>query len=97
MKLKSANLFNNDIPLFSGDHHHERVNIMRLCKDHISPLKNDIVYVGDAPWDLEATYKLGWGFIGIGERLKNIAEVWVADFWDTNWMGAPIKALHMTG
>jgi phosphoglycolate phosphatase-like HAD superfamily hydrolase len=97
MKLKSANLFNNDIQLFSGDHHHERVNIMKLCKDHISPLKNDIVYVGDAPWDLEATSKLGWGFIGIGERLKNIAEVWIADFLDTNWMEAPIKALHMTG
>ena len=96
MKLRSASLFNNNIPLFSGDHHHSRVNIMKLCKDHISPLNNYIVYVGDAPWDLEATYKLGWGFIGIGERLKGIAEVWISDFMDTNWMDAPNKALQLT-
>ena len=39
-----------------------------------------IVYIGDAEWDMQATHKLGWYFIGIGPRLKGKCEFWVEDF-----------------
>jgi phosphoglycolate phosphatase-like HAD superfamily hydrolase len=93
MKLHSADFSNGNIPLFSGDHHCERVNIMKLCKEHISPFGKNIVYVGDAPWDLKAAYELHWGFIGVGERLRSTAEVWILDYTDKNWPKSPDKAI----
>jgi beta-phosphoglucomutase-like phosphatase (HAD superfamily) len=94
MKLRSAGLFNRGIPLFSGDHHHERAKIMKLCRDHINPLGKKPVYVGDAQWDLEAARQLGWGFVGIGERLKDLAEVWIPHYADNNWTDALNKTLQ---
>ena len=43
---------------------------------------SEFVYVGDGEWDLEATEKLGWEFIGVGERLKGECDVWVPDLSD---------------
>lgn len=96
MKLHSAGFSNNNIPLFSGDHHHTRIGIMKACKEHISPYGKDTVYVGDCIWDLEAALELNWSFIGIGKRLKERAEVWISDYTDKNWKMAPNKALQRT-
>ena len=94
MKLQSAGFSTEKIPLFSGDHYYKRVSIMETCKKHISPCNDHIVYVGDGVWDLEAALVLGWGFIGIGERLKGKTEVWIADYSPEYWQTAPNKTLQ---
>lgn len=94
MKLQSAGIEIDKDILFSSDNHHERVGIMKLCKDYISPNNNNVVYVGDAEWDLVATETLQWGFVGIGERLKGKTNVWIKDFTDEKWLSAPKQALQ---
>jgi len=96
MKLRSAGFSIDETTLFSCDDHHERIGIMTCCQDRIARNCNDIVYVGDGEWDLEAAAKLQWGFIGIGARLKGKTEVWIEDFFSEHWPAAPQKALQRT-
>jgi phosphoglycolate phosphatase-like HAD superfamily hydrolase len=94
MKLQSAGFSFDETTLFSCDDHHERIGIMKCCKKRIAQNCNDIVYVGDGEWDLEAAAKLQWGFIGIGDRLKGKTEVWIEDYVSEYWQSAPDKALQ---
>ena len=94
MKLHSAGFSIDETTLFSCDDHHERIGIMKRCKNCIAPNCDDIVYVGDGQWDLEAAAKLQWGFIGIGERLKGKTDVWIEDFISEHWQSAPDLALQ---
>ncbi len=96
MKLHSAGFSIDETTLFSCDDHHERIGIMNCCKKRIAPNGNDIVYVGDGEWDLEAAANLRWGFIGIGDRLKGGTEVWIEDFSSEHWPSAPDMALRRT-
>lgn len=93
MKLQSAGFSIDESTLFSGDNHHDRVSIMKSCKNRIAPGSNKTVYIGDAEWDIEAAAQLKWGFIGIGEKLKGKAEVWIQDFTSGYWESALNKAL----
>ena len=80
MKLRHAGFNLKNMVLFSSDNSDERVEIMKKC---LSALGNDfhrVVYVGDAVWDIQATKKLGWHFIGVGPRLKGKCEFWVEDY-----------------
>jgi phosphoglycolate phosphatase-like HAD superfamily hydrolase len=94
MKLQSAGFSVDETTLFSCDDHHERIGIMECCKNRIAQNGNDIVYVGDGEWDLEAAAKLRWGFIGIGDRLKGKTEVWIEDYFSEHWQSAPDRALQ---
>jgi phosphoglycolate phosphatase-like HAD superfamily hydrolase len=94
MKLLSAGFSIDETTLFSCDDHYERVGIMKCCQQQIAQDCNDIVYVGDGEWDLEAAAKLRWGFIGIGARLKDKTEVWIEDFLPEHWQSAPDRALQ---
>ena len=96
MKLKSAGLSIDEDSLFTSDDHFQRVEIMKLCKSSISSDNENVVYVGDAEWDLEATKALKWGFVGIGDRLKGKTEVWIENFTSEEWESAPNKALQRT-
>lgn len=96
MKLRSAGFSFDEATLFSSDDHHERSGIMECCKNRIAQNCNDVVYVGDGEWDLEAAAKLRWGFIGIGDRLKGKTEVWIEDFISEHWPTAPEMALQRT-
>ena len=95
MKLGSAGFDVEEIPLFSGDHHYERMEIMKSCKDFISPHENSVVYIGDGIWDLQAAEKLNWGFVGIGESLRGKASVWTPNFISELWKSAPERALRL--
>ncbi len=95
MKLQSAGFTIDKTTLFSSDDHHERAGIMNCCKNSISPNSADVVYIGDAEWDVKAAVKLKWGFIGIGQRLKGKTDVWIEDFTSESWKSAPQKALQM--
>jgi len=96
MKLQSAGFSFDETTLFSCDDHHERIGIMKCCRNRIAQNCSDIVYVGDGEWDLEAAAKLQWGFVGIGDRLKGKTDVWIEDFFSECWGVAPQKALQMT-
>ena len=95
MKLESAGIDISGMPLFSCDQHLTRIGIMQRCNNHLNG-GSDVVYIGDGEWDRVASDKLNWGFVGIGERLSGVAEVWISDFNDPNWTMAPNKALERT-
>jgi phosphoglycolate phosphatase-like HAD superfamily hydrolase len=96
MKLDSAGVDIAGIPFFSSDDHIERSEIMKKCYRSMNMPSDcrDVVYVGDGLWDMTASCQLGWGFVGIGECLKNRADTWISDFQDPNWREAPDKTLQ---
>lgn len=95
MKLKQAGFDFDPATLFSSDDHHERVEIMLACRDHIDGSGGPIVYVGDAPWDQKATASLGWPLIATGPRLRDQAEIWIENFTSANWQNALSQALRL--
>lgn len=79
MKLSSAGYDYSGIPIASADEGHERTAIMKHCREKLDP-SIQTVYIGDGEWDLVATERLGWRFIGVGERLRGKCLEWVPDF-----------------
>ena len=80
MKLRHAGFNLRNTVLTSSDDSDKRVEIMEKCLFALGNNFQRIVYTGDAEWDIEATEKLGWHFIGVGPRLKGKCEFWVEDF-----------------
>ena len=69
LKLKLAGLDVFDLPLASSDDAMARTQIMHIAAQRTLAVETDerpvFTYVGDGPWDLEASQQLGWRFIGI--------------------------------
>ena len=80
MKLRYAGFNLRNTVLTSSDDGDERVVIMKKCQLALENCFHRTVYVGDAEWDMQATQKLGWHFIGVGPQLKGKCEFWVEDF-----------------
>lgn len=80
MKLRHAGFDLRNTVLFSSDDSDKRVEIMKKCLSALGNGFHRIVYIGDAVWDIQATKRLGWHFIGVGPRLKGKCECWVEDF-----------------
>ena len=80
MKLQHAGFNLKNTVLTSSDDSDKRVEIMEKCLFALGNNFQRVVYIGDAQWDIEATEKLGWHFIGVGTRLKGKCEFWVEDF-----------------
>lgn len=72
MKLRAAGLDFPEIPLVSSSDHHQRVEIMKLAEvrakgeSYVSR-----TYFGDGPWDQEASAKLGYNFVSVGNRIES--------------------------
>jgi phosphoglycolate phosphatase-like HAD superfamily hydrolase len=81
-KLLAAGFDIDGIPMKSSDDSSERIEIMRQCLSTMGNGHQRIWYVGDREWDIEATRRLGWNFIGIGPLIKGKCEKWVKDFGD---------------
>ena len=79
MKLDVAGFLGLNCPIASSDDAHSRTGIMEACASRMAFPIERFVYVGDAQWDLRAAEKLGWGFIGVGKRLKGKCDIWVPD------------------
>ncbi len=92
MKLRHTGFNFENTVLTSSDDADERVVIMKKCLSQLGHNFQRVVYIGDAEWDVQATEKLGWHFIGIGARLKGKCEFWIEDFSDYNTF---IKMLHV--
>ena len=91
MKLQHAGFNLGNTVLTSSDDSDERAVIMKKCLLQLGHGFQRVVYIGDAEWDMQATEKLGWHFIGVGARLKGKCEYWVEDFSSYNTF---MKMLH---
>ena len=80
LKLGLAGLEQFNLPLASSDDAAPRAKIMQIAAQRtLIHQPNDetlFTYVGDGLWDLQASQKLDWRFIGIasGERAKRLQQ-----------------------
>jgi phosphoglycolate phosphatase-like HAD superfamily hydrolase len=69
LKLQLAGLDHFNLPLASSDDAKARTEIMQIAAqrtlNHQAGDKAVFTYVGDRAWDLEASQKLHWAFVGI--------------------------------
>lgn len=78
LKLKTAGIYNQSIPIAHSDDHIEReeiisIAISRAKKHYKRDMYSTIFYVGDRSWDKKAAENLNIGFIGVGDELKEMA------------------------
>ena len=92
LKLIHAGFDHEEKVLISCDDADERVEIMSKCLSRLGDSIDRVVYLGDAEWDLRATSRLGWNFIGIGPRLKGRCDSWALDFSDHDLLCDMIRA-----
>ena len=92
MKLQHAGFNLKNTVLTSSDDGDERAVIMKKCLLQLGHGFQRVVYIGDAEWDMQATQKLGWHFIGVGARLEGKCELWVEDFSNHDTF---MKMLHV--
>jgi phosphoglycolate phosphatase-like HAD superfamily hydrolase len=85
MKLDYAGIPAESLVIASSDDSADRVEIMATCLERLGGDPKRAIYVGDGLWDLEASRKAGWAFIGVGEKLRGRCENWIADFTDDAW------------
>lgn len=74
-KLRHAGINIDDLAFASADDAHARVDIMMASYRRVPGVKKDItevIYFGDGAWDAEASERLGWRFIGIGEKIRAV-------------------------
>ena len=73
-KLQAAGLDRFGMALASADDAISRTDIMTLALQRLdmgrSPEDRVITYIGDGPWDYQASMELGWAFIGIAEGAR---------------------------
>ena len=97
MKLDRAGIPCRGLPLVSSDLLPDRVEIMGECLRLLCGDPGRAIYVGNGEWDLEASRRAGWAFIGVGPRLEGKSEIWVPDFRDPAWAEALGLALTRIG
>lgn len=96
MKMASAAVNIDGIPMSSSDDADDRAAIMLHCLSKMAGPFGRIVYFGDGVWDRDASVQLGWPFIGIGKKLRGKCDVWFEDFRDGKAIGAAIEQLKNT-
>lgn len=75
LKLKTAGFDLDGIPMTTSSDFMERTRIMQLAQEragkahHIEKFEK-IIYVGDGVWDANASKKLGFHFIGVGDGVN---------------------------
>ncbi len=90
-KLRASGLSVDDIPMASSDDDRDRIRIMDIAAGrardfYTCPAFGRVVYLGDGPWDLQASRSLGYGFVGIGPRVQALMNPetfrWHQDYMD---------------
>ena len=77
LKLKSANINIDAIPIASADDHFSRIHIMRTAIHKSSqtlkyiPRIEEFTYFGDGSWDKMAAEELGMNLIIVGDKVKH--------------------------
>jgi len=100
-KLRASGLNVDGIPLATSDDNRNRMRIMEISSEkargvYACPAFVRVVYLGDGPWDLQASRSLGYGFVGIGPRAQALeggeAGCWHQDFMEIEAVLASIAA-----
>jgi phosphoglycolate phosphatase-like HAD superfamily hydrolase len=100
-KLRASGLNVTGIPMATSDDDRNRTRIMQIAAEkarnfYACPEFEQVVYLGDGPWDLQEARSLGYGFIGIGPRVKAVKDSqtvrWHPDFLEIEAVLATVKA-----
>ena len=94
MKLTAASINIDGAPLSSSNDSDDRTAIMLHCLAKMGGPFGRIVYFGDGVWDRDASARLGWPFIGIGEKLRGECDAWFEDFREGEAIIASVEQLH---
>lgn len=72
VKLKSADLFENDRPMATAHDHFDRSEILKIAKQRSEAAYGErfekVTYIGDGIWDWRASQSCGFRFIGRSDR-----------------------------
>jgi len=88
-KLRASGLSIAGLPLATSDDDRNRLKIMEIAATrardfHACPGFERVVYIGDGSWDMEACRTMGYGFVGIGPRIRAVMDPeaghWHQDF-----------------
>jgi phosphoglycolate phosphatase-like HAD superfamily hydrolase len=100
-KLRASILNVDGIPMATSDDDQNRRRIMEIAARRArefygcSRFKR-VVYLGDGPWDLQASRSLGYAFIGIGPRVQALKDKeifrWHQDYLEIDAVFASIAA-----
>ena len=74
IKLESAGIDIDGIPIATSNDHYIRTEIMRLAQKASGDL-SPVVYFGDAEWDKRACAELGFEFILLGSRTEHPSQI----------------------
>jgi phosphoglycolate phosphatase-like HAD superfamily hydrolase len=79
-KLRASNLNVDGIPMATSDDDRDRKGIMEIAAGRARGFYSctgfeRVVYLGDGPWDLQASRSLGYGFVGIGSRVQAMKDI----------------------
>jgi beta-phosphoglucomutase-like phosphatase (HAD superfamily) len=72
LKLLSAGFDIDGIPLVTSDDAWSRIEIMETALARLDGDFESVTYFGDAEWDRQACYSLGWNFVAVGPGLGGI-------------------------
>ncbi len=101
-KLMASGLTVDGIPMATSDDNRNRKKIMRIAAEkardfNACPKFEKVVYLGDGSWDLQFSRSLGYGFIGIGPRVRELKETeaiyWYPNFLEVEAVLASISSL----
>ncbi len=74
LKLASAGMHYEDIPMATSNDHHERTTIMEIALARLGSGFESVTYYGDGPWDRDACAQLGWEFVAVGPNLGGLED-----------------------
>lgn len=81
LKLASASIDVDGLPLASASDHYSRIEIMKIAATQAGgKLEQPWVYFGDGEWDQQACAALGFDFVAVGHRISHKNQI--ADFSD---------------
>lgn len=77
LKLEAAGIDIEKCAFASSSDHYSRTGIMQMAESRIRNHDSFMsrTYFGDAPWDLEASKKLNYTFISVGNRIKHTLQL----------------------
>lgn len=79
MKLAAVGLDLDSLPHACAEDGPSREDILRTAIGRAAGSFEQIVYVGDGPWDHRAALRVGTAFIGVGPQLRGACAHWVPD------------------
>jgi phosphoglycolate phosphatase-like HAD superfamily hydrolase len=100
-KLQASGLNVDGIPMATSDDDRDRQKIMEIAVRRAMDFYacsgfERVVYIGDGPWDLQFSRLLGYAFIGIGQRVRELipsgAGHWHHDYLDIEAVLASVAA-----